>query len=85
MKDKQVKHFNKTELESLIRLFHELVGNPVVHGRTVILCSGLDREKFNDLLRNTFEITDDMFIVFILRLVGRSYTLSKAALQQQII
>ncbi|XP_059206063.1 calaxin [Centropristis striata] len=61
---KQVEHFNKTEVECLIREFNVLLGEPTVPGRAV---TGLDRGKFRSILHNTFGMTDDMIMDGVFR------------------
>ncbi|KAM3843373.1 calaxin-like [Diretmus argenteus] len=61
---KQVKHFNKTEAECLIRLFNGLVGDVTRPGRVV---HGLDRGAFRNILHNTFGMTDDMIMDGVFR------------------
>ncbi|XP_050993323.1 calaxin [Labeo rohita] len=60
---KQVKHFNKTETECLIRLFHELLGEQAERRAA----HGLDRVKFRNILHNTFGMTDDMMMDSVFR------------------
>ncbi|NP_001134443.1 calaxin [Salmo salar] len=60
---KQVKHFNKTEAECLIRLFNGLLGDQ--SDRRV--GNGLDRGKFRNILHNTFGMTDDMIMDRVFR------------------
>ncbi|CAL8371144.1 unnamed protein product [Boreogadus saida] len=61
---KQVKHFNKTEVECLIRLFNGLMGDVAASGRAV---HGLDRGRFRSILHNTFGMTDDMLMDGVFR------------------
>ncbi|XP_068584608.1 calaxin isoform X2 [Cebidichthys violaceus] len=56
---KQVDHFNKTEVESLIHAFNVLMSETTIPGRAV---TGLDRGKFRSILQNTFGITDDIMM-----------------------
>ncbi|KAF4073852.1 hypothetical protein AMELA_G00248030 [Ameiurus melas] len=60
---KQVKHFNKTEAECLIRLFNTLLGEQTGRKAT----HGLDRGKFRNILHNTFGLTDDMIMDRVFR------------------
>nr|XP_020462511.1 EF-hand calcium-binding domain-containing protein 1 isoform X2 [Monopterus albus] len=60
---KQVEHFNKTEVECLIREFKVLLGEPGM-GRAV---NGLDRVKFRSILHNIFGMTDDMILDGVFR------------------
>ncbi|XP_056336227.1 calaxin isoform X2 [Danio aesculapii] len=53
---KQVKHFNKTETECLIKLFNSLLGEQTERKAN----HGVDRAKFRNILHNTFGMTDDM-------------------------
>ncbi|XP_051992634.1 calaxin isoform X2 [Xyrauchen texanus] len=55
---RQIKHFNKTEAEFLIRLFDGLLGEQEQRRGG----HGLDRVKFRNLLHNTFGMTDDMMM-----------------------
>ena len=50
---------SKTEVESLIGLYHELLGESAAQGRGV---TGLDRSRFRTLLYNMFGMTDDMIM-----------------------
>ncbi|XP_006114536.1 calaxin isoform X2 [Pelodiscus sinensis] len=52
------KHFNKIEVECLIKLFHTLVVEP--SDRHVVI--GLDRNMFRNILHVTFGMTDDMIM-----------------------
>ncbi|XP_037746627.1 EF-hand calcium-binding domain-containing protein 1 isoform X2 [Chelonia mydas] len=52
------KHFNKIEVECLIKLFHTLVVEP--SDRHGII--GLDRNTFRNILHVTFGMTDDMIM-----------------------
>ncbi|XP_055369065.1 calaxin isoform X3 [Betta splendens] len=61
---KQVEHFNRTEVEFLIREFHVLMGEQTTLGRTV---SGLDRGRFRSFLHNNFGMTDDMIMDGVFR------------------
>ncbi|KAM3596874.1 uncharacterized protein V6R79_022032 [Siganus canaliculatus] len=61
---KQVEHFTKTEIESLIREFNAIVGEPAVSGRAA---SGLDRERFRNILHNSFDMTDDILMDRVFR------------------
>ncbi|KAK2830304.1 hypothetical protein Q5P01_018235 [Channa striata] len=61
---KQVEHFNKTEVECLIREFNVLMGEPTTLGKTV---NGLDRGKFRTILHNNFGMTDDMIMDGVFR------------------
>ncbi|XP_022602933.1 EF-hand calcium-binding domain-containing protein 1 isoform X2 [Seriola dumerili] len=61
---KQVEHFNKTEIECLIREFTVLLGEPAAPGRAV---TGLDRAKFRSILHNVFGMTDDMIMDGVFR------------------
>ncbi|KAI5621835.1 EF-hand calcium-binding domain-containing protein 1 [Silurus asotus] len=60
---KQVKHFNKTETECLIRLFNSLLGEKPESKAT----HGLDRGKFRNILHSTFGLTDDMIMDRVFR------------------
>ncbi|KAJ8403119.1 hypothetical protein AAFF_G00360350 [Aldrovandia affinis] len=55
---RQVKHFNKTETECLIRLFNGLLGDQSDRRAG----NGLDRGKFRNILHKTFGMTDDMIM-----------------------
>ncbi|KAM9340002.1 calaxin [Symphorus nematophorus] len=61
---KQVEHFNKTEVEYLIREFHVLLGEPTVPGKAA---HGLDRGRFRSILYNMFRMTDDMIMDRVFR------------------
>ncbi|XP_023268036.1 EF-hand calcium-binding domain-containing protein 1 isoform X2 [Seriola lalandi dorsalis] len=61
---KQVEHFNKTEIECLIREFTVLLGEPAAPRRAV---TGLDRAKFRSILHNVFGMTDDMIMDGVFR------------------
>uniref|UniRef100_A0A4W6CWD4 Calaxin n=1 Tax=Lates calcarifer TaxID=8187 RepID=A0A4W6CWD4_LATCA len=61
---KHVEHFNKTEVECLIREFNVLMGEPATPGRAV---TGLDRGKFRSILHNIFGMTDDMIMDGVFR------------------
>ncbi|XP_042362554.1 EF-hand calcium-binding domain-containing protein 1 [Plectropomus leopardus] len=61
---KQVEHFNKAEVECLIREFNVLLGEQTVPG-TVVTC--LDREKFRSILHNIFGMTDDIIMGGVFR------------------
>ncbi|XP_070702673.1 calaxin [Pempheris klunzingeri] len=61
---KQVEHFNKTDVECLIREFNVLLGEPTVPGRAA---HGLDRGKFRSILHNMFGMTDDMIMDGVFR------------------
>nr|XP_054102315.1 calaxin isoform X2 [Callithrix jacchus] len=55
---KNCKHFNKFEVNCLIRLFYNLVGGVERQG----LIIGLDRNAFRNILHVTFGMTDDMIM-----------------------
>ncbi|XP_069504548.1 calaxin isoform X2 [Ambystoma mexicanum] len=55
---KVVKHFSRTEMESLIQLFQAFM----VQGTERTSRNGLDRNKFRNILHNTFGMTDDMIM-----------------------
>ncbi|GAA6103428.1 EF-hand calcium-binding domain-containing protein 1 [Tachysurus ichikawai] len=61
---KQVKHFNKTEAECLIRLFNTLLGEQTTERKVP---HGLDRGTFRNILHNTFGLTDDMIMDRVFR------------------
>uniref|UniRef100_UPI0037E7D393 calaxin n=1 Tax=Semicossyphus pulcher TaxID=241346 RepID=UPI0037E7D393 len=61
---KQVEHFNKTEIECLIRGFNGLLREPTVLENA---CSGLDRGRFRSILHNMFGMTDDMIMDGVFR------------------
>ncbi|KAF3707511.1 EF-hand calcium-binding domain-containing protein 1 [Channa argus] len=61
---KDVEHFNKTEIECLIREFNVLMREPAAVGRTV---NGLDRGKFRTILHNNFGMTDDIIMDGVFR------------------
>ncbi|XP_026867902.1 EF-hand calcium-binding domain-containing protein 1 [Electrophorus electricus] len=60
---KQVKHFNKTETQCLIRLYNALLGDQTERK----VGHGLDRGKFRNILHNTFGLTDDMIMDRVFR------------------
>ncbi|XP_062870213.1 calaxin [Trichomycterus rosablanca] len=55
---KEVKHFNKKEIECLIQLYNTLLGENA-DKRSAL---GLDRAKFRTNLHNTFGLTDDLML-----------------------
>ncbi|KAG8005173.1 Synaptotagmin-like protein 1 [Nibea albiflora] len=61
---KEVEHFNKTEVECLIREFNVLLGEPTIPGRAA---HGLDRAAFRTILHNMFGMTDDMIMDGVFR------------------
>ncbi|XP_035537896.1 EF-hand calcium-binding domain-containing protein 1 isoform X2 [Morone saxatilis] len=65
---KQVQHFNKTEIECLIREFNVLVGESPIPGRAA---HGLDRGGFRSILHNIFGMTDDMIMDGVFRTFDR--------------
>uniref|UniRef100_A0A8C4I9K5 EF-hand domain-containing protein n=1 Tax=Dicentrarchus labrax TaxID=13489 RepID=A0A8C4I9K5_DICLA len=69
---KQVEHFNKTEIECLIREFNVLVGESSIPGRAA---HGLDRGRFRSILHNIFGMTDDMIMDGVCRMDGMSVLL----------
>ncbi|XP_051527097.1 calaxin isoform X1 [Myxocyprinus asiaticus] len=60
---KQVKHFNRTEAECLIRVFNGLLEEQEERRAG----HGLDRVKFRNILHNTFGMTDDMMMDRVFR------------------
>ncbi|KAM7331479.1 hypothetical protein ACRRTK_008187 [Alexandromys fortis] len=56
---KSCKHFNKSEVNCLITLFYNLVGEVAERPGVVI---GLDRNAFRNILHVTFGMTDDMIM-----------------------
>ncbi|KAE8596850.1 hypothetical protein XENTR_v10016264 [Xenopus tropicalis] len=58
-----IKHFSKNEVESLIRLYHTLVGRPIDPNTR----RGIDRNTFRNILHNTFGMTDDMIMDRVFR------------------
>ncbi|XP_018587420.1 EF-hand calcium-binding domain-containing protein 1-like isoform X5 [Scleropages formosus] len=64
---KEVKHFNKTEVEHLIRQFNSLVGKQSDRRGG----SGLDRARFRNILHNTFGLTDDMMMDRVFRVFDK--------------
>ncbi|XP_069504547.1 calaxin isoform X1 [Ambystoma mexicanum] len=60
---KVVKHFSRTEMESLIQLFQAFM----VQGTERTSRNGLDRNKFRNILHNTFGMTDDMIMDRVFR------------------
>ncbi|CAB1436046.1 unnamed protein product [Pleuronectes platessa] len=61
---KQVEHFNETEVEALIGLYHETLGESAAQGGAV---TGLDRNRFRMLLYHMFGMTDDMIMAGVFR------------------
>lgn len=61
---KYADHFDKPEIECLIREFHVLLGEQSAHGKAV---PGLDRGKFQSTLQYAFDITDDMIMDGVFR------------------
>ncbi|XP_077383871.1 calaxin [Festucalex cinctus] len=61
---KQVAHFNKREVECLIREFHTLLEESASPARSV---GGLDRWKFRSFLHNTFGLTNDAIMDGVFR------------------
>ncbi|XP_043849733.1 EF-hand calcium-binding domain-containing protein 1 [Dromiciops gliroides] len=60
---KTSKHFNRYEIECLIKLFHTLLGETLEkQGIT-----GLDRNAFRNILHTTFGMTDDMIMDRVFR------------------
>ncbi|KAK7899153.1 hypothetical protein WMY93_020006 [Mugilogobius chulae] len=59
-----VEHFDKNEIECLIREFYVLLGEQNAHGKAV---PGLDRGKFRSVLHHAFNITDDMIMDGVFR------------------
>lgn len=64
---RQVKHFNKTETECLIRLFNSLLGEQAERKATI----GVDRAKFRNILHHTFGMTDDMMTDRVCRVIDK--------------
>ncbi|XP_063308513.1 calaxin [Pelobates fuscus] len=60
---RSVKHFNKNEMENLIRLYYSIVGRPVDANAR----GGVDRNTFRNILHNTFGMTDDMIMDRVFR------------------
>ncbi|XP_065804106.1 calaxin isoform X2 [Labrus bergylta] len=60
---KQVKHFNKTEVECLIRGFHYLVEQNISKNTA----GGLDRGRFRSILHDMFGMTDYMIMDGVFR------------------
>ncbi|KAM5298284.1 calaxin [Ctenodactylus gundi] len=61
---KNCKHFNKLEVNHLIKLFYKLVGDSAEHPK---LALGLDRNAFRNILHVTFGMTDDMIMDRVFR------------------
>ncbi|KAG8443332.1 hypothetical protein GDO86_011937 [Hymenochirus boettgeri] len=57
------KNFSKNEVESLIKLYHSLVGKTVDSNAR----RGIDRNTFRNILHNTFGMTDDMIMDRVFR------------------
>ncbi|XP_061903195.1 peroxisome biogenesis factor 1 isoform X1 [Entelurus aequoreus] len=60
---KNVDHFNKTEVECLIREFHSLLGQPNSAGKS----DNLDERKFKDILKNDFGLINDTIMERVFR------------------
>ncbi|XP_060949333.1 calaxin-like [Limanda limanda] len=61
---KTVEHFNEVEVEVLIGLYHELLGESAARGRAV---TGLDKNRFRTFLYNSFGMTDDIIMAGVFR------------------
>uniref|UniRef100_A0A8C9NSY0 EF-hand calcium binding domain 1 n=1 Tax=Spermophilus dauricus TaxID=99837 RepID=A0A8C9NSY0_SPEDA len=61
---KNCKHFNKSEVTCLIKLFYNLVGDVAERPVAVV---GLDRNAFRNILHVTFGMTDDMIMDRVFR------------------
>ncbi|KAM6974795.1 calaxin isoform 2-T2 [Tautogolabrus adspersus] len=61
---KQVKHFNKTEVECLIRGFNDLLEEQNISKNTA---GGLDRGRFRSILHDMFGMTDYMIMDGVFR------------------
>ncbi|GAB5583958.1 EF-hand calcium-binding domain-containing protein 1 [Prionailurus iriomotensis] len=61
---KNCKHFNKFEVQCLINLFYNLVGDVTERQGMV---TGLDRNAFRNILHMTFGMTDDMIMDRVFR------------------
>ncbi|XP_030300618.1 EF-hand calcium-binding domain-containing protein 1 [Calypte anna] len=57
------KHFNKGEVECLVKLFNRLAAEPSNHFVNV----GLDRNVFKDVMHRTFGMTDDVILDRVFR------------------
>uniref|UniRef100_A0A8C5LHI2 EF-hand domain-containing protein n=1 Tax=Leptobrachium leishanense TaxID=445787 RepID=A0A8C5LHI2_9ANUR len=60
---KTVRHFSKKEMESLIRLYQNIVKRPIDPNTR----GGIDRNTFRNILHNTFGMTDDMLMDRVFR------------------
>ncbi|XP_025921168.1 calaxin isoform X2 [Apteryx mantelli] len=60
---RSAKHFNKKEVECLIKLFHTLA----TESRDRFAAVGLDRNMFRNILHCTFGMTDDMIMDRVFR------------------
>ncbi|XP_061753066.1 calaxin-like isoform X2 [Nerophis ophidion] len=60
---KNVVHFNKMEVECLIREFHSLLGQPNSAGKS----DNLDERRFKGILKNDFGLTNDTIMERVFR------------------
>ncbi|ERE76824.1 EF-hand calcium-binding domain-containing protein 1 [Cricetulus griseus] len=67
---KSCKHFNKYEVNCLITLFYNLVGDAAERSGAVV---GLDRNAFRNILHVTFRMTDDMIMDRVFDLNGDGF------------
>uniref|UniRef100_A0A8C4V133 EF-hand calcium binding domain 1 n=1 Tax=Falco tinnunculus TaxID=100819 RepID=A0A8C4V133_FALTI len=64
---RSARHFNKGEVECLVRLFDALVAGPGARPAAV----GFDRSTFRDTLHGAFGMTDDMILDRVFRTFDR--------------
>ncbi|NXH20969.1 EFCB1 protein, partial [Bucco capensis] len=64
---RSVKHFNKSEVECLIKLFDRLVAE----SRSRFAAVGFDRNMFRETLHSAFGMTDDMIMDRVFRIFDR--------------
>ncbi|KAM5157593.1 calaxin [Mantella aurantiaca] len=57
------RHFTRSEVECLIRLYNTIVGRPIDPNTR----GGIDRTTFRNILHNTFTMTDDMIMDRVFR------------------
>ncbi|XP_007901270.1 EF-hand calcium-binding domain-containing protein 1 [Callorhinchus milii] len=64
---KLAKHFNRYEVDCLMKLFNTLISTPSERR----IGNGLDRNTFRNILHNTFGMTDDMIMDRVFRAFDR--------------
>ncbi|NWQ73364.1 EFCB1 protein, partial [Columbina picui] len=68
---RSARHFNKSEIECLIKLFDSLVAKSSSSNRLAV--AGLDRNVFRDALHSAFGMTDDMMMDRVFRIFDTAY------------